>query len=242
MNLSLAFRLSCPLALLVPLSRPSAALQGPPADAWTWRVAPYLWTSGIDGTLTTANAEVDVDIDFGDIWDNLDSAGLLFVETRRGKLTILGDLVYLGLEADGETQLGADADVELDTTILELAVLSRVSPESPLEIGGGVRYANMESDIEVGPASSDGSSDALDGIAAGRATWPFAGRWSLQVYGDLGAGDSDLTWQASAMLGFHFTDWGLGFGYRVLDYDFDDGSDELDLTFQGFVYGVEFRF
>jgi hypothetical protein len=66
--------------------------------------------------------------------------------------------------------------------------------------------------------------------AAGRATWPFAQRWTAQVYGDVGAGDSDLTWQISAMLGLHFEGWGLGFGYRVLDYDFEDGSDELDLT------------
>lgn len=100
----------------------------------------------------------------------------------------------------------------------------------------------MDSELEAGPIESRGISDAVDGFAAPRATWPFARRWSLQLYGDVGAGDSDLTWQASAMLGFHFTSWGLGFGYRILDYELEDGADELDLTFEGLVYGVEFRF
>jgi hypothetical protein len=205
-------------------------------------VAPYLWTAGIDGTLTTQNAEADFDVDFSDIWDNLESAALVLVETRRDQLTILGDLIYLGLEVDGETPLGADADLELNTTILELAGLYRLSPTSPFEIGGGLRYAYMDMELDAGAVNSDGSRDAFDGFAAGRATLPFAQRWSVRVYGDVGAGDSDLTWQASAMLGFQFENWGLGFGYRILDYDFEDGSDELDLTFEGLMYGVEFRF
>lgn len=229
-------------ALLALLTGSAAALQDAEADAWTWRVAPYLWTPGIDGTLKTSNAEADFDVDFSDIWDNLESAALVLVETRRDRLTILGDLVYLGLEVDGETRMGADADLEMNTTIVELAGLYRLTPDSPFEVGAGLRYAYIDSELEAGLVDSDGSRDAFDGFAAGRATWSFARRWSVLVYGDVGAGDSDLTWQASAMLGFHFTNWGLGFGYRILDYDLEDGSDELDLAFEGLMYGVEFRF
>lgn len=228
--------------LLVLLVGCAATPQDTEADAWTWRVAPYLWTAGIDGTVETSNVEADFDVDFSDIWDNLESAGLVAVETRRDRLTILGDLVYLGLEVDGETPLGADAELQMDTTILELAGLYRVTPDSPFEVGAGVRYSSIESELDAGLVDSDGSRDILDGFAAGRATWSFAPRWSLRVYGDVGAGDSDLTWQASAMLGYHFTNWGLGFGYRILDYDFEDGSNDLDLAFEGLMYGVELRF
>ena len=143
---------------------------------------------------------------------------------------------------DGETPGGVDADLELDTTILELAGLYRFSPASPYEAGLGMRYADMEADLEIGAASSDDGHDAFDGFAAGRATWPFAERWSVQLYGDAGAGDSDFTWQASAMLGLQFTSWSLGVGYRILDYDLEEGSRELDLAFEGLMYGVEFRF
>jgi len=242
MSSKIARRIVFQAALLVPLAGPAIAVQETGEDSWSWRVAPYLWTAGIDGTLTTGIGEADFDVDFSEIWDNLESAGLILVETRRDQICILGDLVYFGLEVEGETPGGADTNLELDTTILELAGLYRLSPTSPYEVGLGIRYADIESDLEVGAASSDSSLDAFDGLAAGRATWPFAERWSVQVYGDAGMGDSDLTWQASAMLGLQFESWGLGVGYRILDYKLEEGSDELDLAFEGLVYGVEFRF
>lgn len=208
---------------------------------WSWRVAPFLWTAGIEGSHGIGPAEFDFDVDFSDIWDNLESAGLVFVEARREDVAILGDVVYLGLDLDGETALGGDVDADVDTTILELASLYQL-PGGPFELGAGLRYLQFESDLEVGPVTTSGESDAFDGFAAARASWELGERWSLQAYGDVGAGESDLTWQAWAMLGLQFTRWGLGLGYRILDYDLEEGSEELDLSFEGFVYGVEFRF
>jgi len=211
-------------------------------DSWKLRIAPYLWTAGIDGALTADNIEVDFDVDFDDIWDNLESAGLVFIEARRGRFSVLGDVVYLGLDLDGETPGGADADADVTTTILELAGLYRVTPTSPYEVGLGMRYCSVDTELDVGPISADGDPSAFDGVAVGRAKWPFAQRWNLSLYADVGGGESDLTWQAAAMLGLEFTNWGLGVGYRMLDYDFEEGSDELDLTFEGLMFGAEFRF
>lgn len=211
-------------------------------DSWHWRLAPYLWTTSIDGTLSTPISEVVVEAEFDDIWDNLDSAGLILVEAQRGQLSLLGDFIYMGLEADGTGPLGAPASAELDTTIVELAGLYQLSPTSPLALGGGLRYAEFETGIEAGMLSSSGGRDAFDGFVAGRVAWPLAQSLSLQVYGDIGTGDSDLTWQASATIGWMFDGWGLGVGYRVLDYEVDGGPTEVDLTFQGLVYGIEFRF
>jgi hypothetical protein len=245
MNSTPAVRPFSLLALPLLLAGPALALQESAtdsSDSWHWRVAPYLWTTSIDGTLTTPGAEVDVDASFDDIWDNLDSAGLILVEARRNQITLLSDFIYLGLEADGTTSLGAGAEVELDTTLFEFAGLYRLSPTSPVEFGAGVRFADFETDLDIGMVSSGSSRDSLDGFVAGRVIWPFAERWSASVYGDVGAGDSDLTWQASAMLGVDFRGWGLGFGYRILDYDLGESLSEVDLTFDGLVYGLEFRF
>ena len=213
-----------------------------PDPGWEWIVAPYLWAAGIDGELETGNASVEIEVDFDDIWDNLESAGLIWVEARKGQLSLAGDVVYLGLDLDGETPGGADADAEVDATILDLAGLYRLSPTSPLELGLGLRYLSMDTELDIGSISTDSDSDAFDGVVVGRATLPFAERWDLSVYGDVGAGDSDLTWQLMALLGVHWDGWGLAGGYRMLDYDFEDGSDELDFMFEGLLFGVEFRF
>ena len=42
--------------------------------------------------------------------------------------------------------------------------------------------------------------------------------------------------------GYDFKDWGLNFGYRVLDYDIDDGAKSVDVALEGWVLGFEYRF
>jgi hypothetical protein len=214
-----------------------------PTDTWSWRAAPYLWATNIDGSARIGSTGVDFSADFGDLVENMDGAGLVFVEARKGRLSLLGDFVFLGLEQDGQRQSGIPTSGELDTTIVQVASLYRVSETSPLEFGGGARWTQMDSELTVGAATASEDIDVLDGFMAARASWMLADRWSLTFYGDLGAGDSDLTWQASGLLGFRLAKWcSAELGYRMLDYDFESSVSELDLTFEGMLLGVTFWF
>ena len=245
---SLAFALGVPMSgkdggtAPYPIELPSRLPPQHDANSWTWRIAPYIWMTDIDGTVKGKNAEVDFNVDFNDIWDNLGGAGLLLVEANKGQFAVLSDLIYLNLSLDGKTPTGADADAEVDTFIGDLVGLYRISPTSPFEIGLGARYASIQNDLDVGVNSADVDRDTIDGFAAGRATFAFATRWTASVYGDIGAGNSDLTWQAAALLRWQSGNWGLGGGYRALGYEVDDGSKELDFTIHGFVFGAEFQF
>lgn len=213
------------------------------ADSWSWRAAPYLWATNVDGRARIGSTAVDFGADFGDLVENMDGAGLIFVEARKGRLSLLGDFVFLGLEQDGMRQSGIPTSGELDTTIVQFASLYRTSETSPLEFGGGARWTQMDSELSVGAATVSEDVDVLDGFAAARASWMLADRWSLTFYGDLGAGDSDFTWQASGLLGFRFAQWGSAeLGYRMLDYDFENSVSEVDLTFEGLLLGVVFWF
>ena len=65
---------------------------------------------------------------------------------------------------------------------------------------------------------------------------------SVPYYFDIGAGDSDLTWNAFAGLAREYN-WGdLLIAYRHLEYD--QGSDSLmqDFSFSGPLIGARFRF
>src|SRR4029453_4711191 len=57
--------------------------------------------------------------------------------------------------------------------------------------------------------SSESTSRELDGIVGvkGRTRLGTSGRWTLPFYLDVGAGDSDLTWQAAAGVSYGFK-WG----------------------------------
>ncbi len=63
-----------------------------------------------------------------------------------------------------------------------------------------------------------------------------------RVIGDVGTGDSDLTWQALAAVNYRFEKVGVVVGYRYLDYDFDDSDVFDDLNLSGPFVGVKFRF
>lgn len=92
--------------------------------------------------------------------------------------------------------------------------------------------------MQAGPIDSDGSRNALDGFAAGH---PDV-RLAQGACRTAGAGDSGFIWQTSAMLGYNFATGGLGPGSRILDHELEDGSDELDLAYEGRMHGVESRF
>jgi len=90
----------------------------------------------------------------------------------------------------------------------------------------------------------DGDLTLVDGIVGvrGRAWFGDRGTWFVTGYGDVGAGDSALTWQAFAALGYTMS-WGEALvGYRYLSYDQSDEKLVQDMSFKGPIVGVSFRF
>ena len=80
-------------------------------------------------------------------------------------------------------------------------------------------------------------------IVGGRSSLAFGNRqeWFVPYYVDVGTGDSDLTWQAIAGIGYAFG-WGeVLAAWRYLDYKFKSGDKVEDLTFNGPAIGVAFR-
>ena len=63
----------------------------------------------------------------------------------------------------------------------------------------------------------------------------------MPYYFDMGAGDSDFTWQGIAGLGYAFH-WGeIAAVWRYLYYDLSSGSAINDMNFSGPAIGVTFR-
>lgn len=223
-------------------SGPASAVPAADHAGWSWRVAPYLFAANIDGTVEIDGTKVETDVAFSDVLQHLDFAAALFLEGRHGPWGFLVDSSYVDLGEDGKGPAGVTREADLELGLLGLAGLYHVSPTSPFDAALGLRYASVKADVQVGPLAKSGDSRLLDVYVGGRAVWPFAQRWRFSLYGDVGTGDSDLTWQALANLGYDFGNWGLNFGYRILAYDFEDGSNVLDFAEEGLMLGLEYRF
>lgn len=234
--------------LFSPLQSPTApvdpplAVQGHPESEWAWRIVPYLFAANLDGTLEVGATELSTDVDFSDLVEDLDLGLFVLFEGRHEPWGFVVDASYIDLSEDGKGPAGVPRSADVTLAMVELAGLYRISQSTPVDLVLGVRYTDLDTEIQVGSVSSDSESELLDAFVGGRVLWPFTEHWRLGLYGDVGAGDSDLTWQAIANLGRDFGNWGLNFGYRILAYEVDDGPAELDIAEEGWLFGVEYRF
>ena len=76
----------------------------------------------------------------------------------------------------------------------------------------------------------------------GRANFGADGKWFIPYYVDVGTGQSQLTWQVSAGVGYRFG-WGSVLAtWRYLDYNFKSDSKIESMNFSGPTIGVSFQF
>ena len=260
--------LAAALATAAPLS---AQAQGSP-DAWQFELSIYGWFPAISGTTSfppNGNGP-SVDVSMGDVIDALKFAFMGSFEARNGQWGLWTDLVYADFGASKQTTLhvnppGAlpavpvDAYAKLDIKSWVWTLAGQYSlkadAEGTTDLLFGARLLDMTNtlnwslttDVPVLPGRSGSGEaslsnwDAIVGIK-GKARLGEERRWFVPYYLDVGAGESNLTWQIQAGVGYQF-DWGAVIAtWRYLDYDFKDSSKIQSLSLNGPTIGVAFKF
>ena len=236
----------CACLIAAAAQQPLAAQE---SAGWEFTLVPYGWILGLDGKVGIGDREVDVDASFGDIWDNLEMGALLHFEAERGKLTLMTDLIFLGVGQPVTTRL-LEGDVDVDVLAIEGAAAYAVAPV--FEVLAGVRFVRFDSRFELEspvPVSRGTEEQWVDPIVGGRLRVPlgnspleFIGRGDI---GGFGIG-SDFAWQLATHLGVQVTDWlSILAGYRWLDIDYEDteGTPFLyDIQTSGPQVGAAFHF
>ena len=217
-----------------------SAAESSPENSWEFAAEVYLWGASIGGDTATGS---DLNISFGDLINNLEMAFMCTFGARKDKWSFLVDVIYLDVKDEGTID-GIGASVELRgwvvTPDVGYTVLS--GDRGNLDLHIGARYLYLESDIRLGPDGIDESSDIWDGIVGIRGRINLTEKLNLPYYLDIGTGDSKMTWQALAGLGYQFKHLDVVAGYRYLEWDFDEDSVFDDLSFSGPYGGVKFYF
>ena len=241
------------------------------SDEWEWKVAPYLWTVGIDGTLAVGSLESDLDVSFGDILSDFDVGGSLYGELGKGRHAFHVDYTYLRLKPDDTAlptppfPMDSSLSSKMTTNILEGAYHFALNEAGTVELVAGARYLDIEmrltpnvtapapptqppveppfpdSPVEVGPSWWD----YFVGI---RTSQRISANWDFEFYGTYGGGDSDHPWTLQAMFGRRFANENrLGLGFRIWSIDYSNVEGirneltRIDTTFTGFMIGYEFN-
>ena len=211
-----------------------------------------------------------IDVDVNTILDHLRMTGMGSFEFSNGRWGAFTDFIYLNLgDSSSSTRslsvggvpipatVTADTNFDLKSTIWTVAGVYRAvaSRDSTFDLLAGARLVHLKESLDwtftgdFGPiappplaGSQDASIDHWDAIVGGKGRVNFgtSHKWAMPYYFDIGAGDSDLTWQAEVALTYSYS-WGdLGVAWRYLDYDFGSGPIK-DLNFNGPAVGAIFR-
>lgn len=159
------------------------------------------------------------------------------------------------------TSLNAGTQTQFKGNVFSLAggYAAVAEPHATLDIIGGLRYIELKATTDwrltanvTGPAGTTPFTQAgsitksdrlLDAIVGIRGRLRLGeGNWFVPYYGDVGGGDSKLTWQAMAGIGYAYK-WGeVLLAYRYLYYEPGKNRVIEDLSFGGLGLGINFRF
>lgn len=234
------------LATVFLFSGPVSQLQA--QEQWKHTLVPlYLWATGVGGDAQLGPVGAPVDLEFKDAVEHLDAAFSFHYEANKGQWGMLADVYFMSLSPESVLPNGAKVGVDLDNTIYELGGVYRPEAGNGLELLFGLRMMDLELGGSIGSNRQatlvdESWTDAFVGlrkrIALGEST-------GLTVRGDVGAGDSDLVWNASLLLDYRFNQTVSMFGgYRWLGYDIETGSGRdhfaYDVTYQGPAVALRF--
>ena len=218
---------------------------------------------------TGASKEATVDI--GDILSDLKMGFMGSFEARRGPWGVFTDIAYMdvgnvkenskalsigrvGIPADVNTNLSFDLKLWAWALLGEYALVA--DPDFRLDLLAGTRVLDVRPKVDytltgnVGPIALPDRSgrrevkeqnwDVLIGIK-GRASFAPGGGWYVPYYFDIGTGESKLTFQAMAGVGYGFG-WGdVVVSWRYLDYQMKSGKPIEELNFSGPQVAALFR-
>ncbi|GAF89009.1 unnamed protein product, partial [marine sediment metagenome] len=142
----------------------------------------------------------------------------------------LADVMHIGLDPKSTLPGGATLNLDLKNNIVDVAGTYKPGASEVFELLYGLRFTQLklEGSIPGGPSGTFVDEDCVDAFIGGRVMAPFTNNWRFVGRADIGAGDSDLVWNALMSVDYRFSNRVSGLlGYRWLDYDHSSGQGRI---------------
>jgi len=144
-------------SLLLEAAKYAEKQNGAASSAKDWEVfiSIYLWLSGLNGDIGIGNSSTDLDVSFGDIWDNFDVGAQLHIEFWWKRWLVFIDPSYVKLSTTNR-QTNDSGSIKANSEVKQFI----------FEFAGGYRVAEIP--LSSSPKDSNGN------------TWP---QLNVDVYG-----------------------------------------------------------
>lgn len=235
------------------LAGTAATASAADGEGWDWMVAPYGWAATVGTDLDTdrpPSADLSTESDFADIVDKIDGAFQIHVEGQGDQFGVFADFTYLGLADENERPRFATQS-DLDTRLFEAAAVWSPGADRyrGLDVFGGLRYIDVDLTVQIDPVNPlfntavvDASRSYSDFMLGARYTWDLSERWGLTLRGDASFGDTEGTWNTSAVAQYRTKHGAWLFGYRYLSVELGSDENNTEITMSGPMLGYAFKF
>jgi hypothetical protein len=231
----------------------------------------YLPSIRGDMAFPSRSSDASINVNADTLLSSLNFAFMGSFDAHNGRWGVFTDLLYLDVSGSksqtrdfqvGNVGLPAsvtgDLDFKLKGLVWTIAGEYQIASgrEFNVDVLAGARLLDLKprlswslsGNVSSIPTAGRGGSHEInsenwDGIVGLKGRYVFGDnlQWYVPFYADVGAGDSDLTWQAAAGLGYAFN-WGdVVAMWRYLDYNMKSGRAVSDINFNGPMIGVVFR-
>lgn len=225
------------------------------ADVLGWRVGANLWQQQFEGDVSSGGANIDLEDDLN--YD--DESGASYYAQFEHPIPLLPNVLLqhtnLNVSSFGELE-----GVEFDGVVYNGEVVSRLDLTHSdatlyyeildnwvnLDVGITARFFDQGfnvrelSTLEASKIDVDHVVPMFYGHA--RFDLPFSGL-TVGVEGSYISYDDDTLYDTKLNVGYTFA-FGLGIeaGYRIMDFEYDDGDDDVDVTIDGIYGGLYWDF
>lgn len=218
-------------------------------NSWKNEISIYGWLPTISATTLFSNSGTG-SVDAEQIIDDLKMVFMGGYSGRNDKWSVYGDLIYVDLGDSKSHTFKNDTTARVNWDMKAMLINAGVgynvlnTGDGILDIIAGVRYLDLKVDInaELLDKNFSHSKDFTDFVLGVKGHMNINENWYVPYEADIGTGDSEVSWQLFAGLGYRY-DWGdVKLGYRYLKYDMEDDAIVEDLTLNGAVLGVSIKF
>ncbi len=185
----------------------------------------YAWLTALDGNVAVGPLESEVNASFSDVLEGLDFAFMAALRSEQGPWVWTVDVFTANLTNDFARSVTVKTDQQM------LRATGGVRLESGMEFFIGARAIDIRNPLRLRlpdntVVSSKGSKSWVDPIVGMGYRGDLTDRLELVATTDIGGFGiaSDLSWSATAMLRYHFSErFSMSGGYRILDIDYEEG-------------------
>jgi opacity protein-like surface antigen len=187
----------------------------------------------------TTNAKVS----FSDYVEFIDIGAALAFEARGERWSTGGNFLWVKL-IDNIAPPNTTLELEIEQFLLELFVGYQPSGWEDLRIIGGMRYMDIDTDINFVNQSNVTIGDDFTDPYVGFLWTPRRGKWEHLLEADVGGGiDADFAWSFTVGTGYHFGErMALTAAYRFIDIDYQGEEFIFDGTLDGLQIGLLVKF